>query len=176
MELIIGFNGMVKRVQIFDSSFHNSILESCMASRIRAWRFKPILRREGDVTVFGEDPLSVFNLKNVIKAIGRGFSATDAFRLFSGDETLSIINIPEIVGEREKTIVRMKSRIIGSGGRSKEHIEYVTNTRIAVYGKTISILGKHDDVADAEGAINMLLGGATHKSAFGAIQKRKTLR
>ncbi len=132
--------------------------------------------REGEVTIFGEDPLSVFNLKNVIKAIGRGFSATDAFRLFSGDETLSIINIPEIVGEREKTIVRMKSRIIGSGGRSKEHIEYVTNTRIAVYGKTISILGKHDDVADAAGAINMLLGGATHKSAFGAIQKRKTLR
>ncbi len=132
--------------------------------------------REGDVTVFGEDPLSVFNLKNVIKAIGRGFSAKDAYRLFSGDETLSIININEIAGEREKTIVRMKSRIIGSGGRSKEHIEYVTNTRIAVYGKTISIIGKHDDVADAEGAINMLLGGATHKSAFGAIQRKKVLR
>ncbi len=51
VQLVIDFTGRVKSVGILESSFQNSALESCITSRIRSWRFKPISRQEGDVTV-----------------------------------------------------------------------------------------------------------------------------
>lgn len=131
---------------------------------------------EGDVTISGTDPMSVFKLKDIIKAIGRGFSSSDALALLDDTYTLHIINLEEEVGEREKTISRIKSRVLGMGGAAKKRIEGSTKTRIAVYGKTISILGTHDDVNDAEEIIRMLMGGATHKSAYSAMQRRRSAR
>jgi TonB family protein len=51
VEFTIGFNGRVKAVRIVRSSMRNKNVESCISSRIRGWRFKPIDKREGDVKV-----------------------------------------------------------------------------------------------------------------------------
>jgi TonB family protein len=51
VEFIVGFNGRVKSVRITQSSLRNKKVESCISGRIRGWRFKPIDRKEGDVTV-----------------------------------------------------------------------------------------------------------------------------
>ena len=51
VEFVIGYNGRVKNVRITKSSLRNKKVESCMTGRIRGWRFKPIDKREGDVTV-----------------------------------------------------------------------------------------------------------------------------
>lgn len=131
---------------------------------------------EGDVTVTGEDPLAVFKAKDIVKAIGRGFSQKDAIALMDDDYTLHIISLQEEFGESDKTISRVKSRVLGMGGAAKKRIQDATQAKIAVYGKTISILGKHDDVHDAEEIIRMLMGGATHKSAYIALQRRRVAR
>ena len=51
VEFVVGYNGRVKNVRITKSSLRNKKVESCMTGRIRGWRFKPIDKREGDVTV-----------------------------------------------------------------------------------------------------------------------------
>lgn len=51
IEFTIGFNGRVKAVRIVRSSMRNKNVESCISSRIRGWRFKPIDKKEGDVKV-----------------------------------------------------------------------------------------------------------------------------
>ena len=51
VEFVIGYNGRVKSVRVTQSSLRNKKVESCMTGRIRGWRFKPIDKREGDVTV-----------------------------------------------------------------------------------------------------------------------------
>jgi len=132
--------------------------------------------RDGEVLLSGEDPLSVFKLKSAIKAIGRGFSAGHVLKLLKDEYVLDIISIKKEVGESEKAIVRAKSRVIGAHGSSKQRIEDLTGTKIAVYGKTVSILGKYDDVYDAREAILMLMSGATHKSTYTSIIRRRTLR
>ncbi len=51
IEFIISWNGRVKNSRILRSSLRNKNVENCIKNRIRSWRFKPIDKREGDVTV-----------------------------------------------------------------------------------------------------------------------------
>jgi TonB family protein len=51
IEFTIAYNGRVKDVRVVSSSLRNKKVESCISSRVRGWRFKPIDRAEGDVKV-----------------------------------------------------------------------------------------------------------------------------
>ncbi len=51
VEFVIAYNGRVTNVRVTDSSLRNKQVESCIIGRIRGWRFKPISKAEGDVTV-----------------------------------------------------------------------------------------------------------------------------
>ncbi len=51
IEFTIGWNGRIKSSKIIRSSLGNKKIENCVKSRIRSWRFKPIDKREGNVTV-----------------------------------------------------------------------------------------------------------------------------
>jgi len=51
LEFIIGANGHVKSTRIIKSTLQNKSIESCIISRVRGWRFKPISKNEGDVAV-----------------------------------------------------------------------------------------------------------------------------
>ena len=51
IEFVIGFNGRIKKARIVSSSLRSKKVESCIQGRVRGWRFKPIDRKEGDVTV-----------------------------------------------------------------------------------------------------------------------------
>ena len=51
VEFVIGYDGRVNAARVTDSSLQNKSIESCIISRVRGWRFKPISQAEGDVTV-----------------------------------------------------------------------------------------------------------------------------
>jgi TonB family protein len=51
VEFTISHNGRVVASKILNSSLRNKQVESCITSRIRGWRFKPIEQKEGDVRV-----------------------------------------------------------------------------------------------------------------------------
>ncbi len=111
-----------------------------------------------------------YNAINMIKAIGRGFSPEKAFLLLDDDVLLDILDIEDFLGK--KNIEAKKGRIIGSRGKVREEIEKKTECHISVFGKTISIIGKTDEIGAARKAIEMLLEGATHKSVFNYIERR----
>ncbi len=121
-----------------------------------------------DVRIEG-DALDVINAENVIKAIGRGFSPEKAFELLDEENTLVIIELPK----NEKAIKRISSRIIGSKGRCRKKIETITKTYISVYGKTVSIIGRYDNVDIARIAIEKLISGSGHKNVYDFLERRK---
>src|SRR3989344_9145859 len=98
----------------------------------------------GDVLIEG-DSLNCFNCLNVIKAIARGFNPDIALKLLNEDFRLEVIPLDEFA-RNKNDIIRLKSRLIGTEGRARTHIEELTNTNIAVYGKTVCIIGNVDDV------------------------------
>ena len=51
IEFIIGWNGRIVSSKIVNSSIKSKNIANCVKGRIRSWRFKPINKNEGNVTV-----------------------------------------------------------------------------------------------------------------------------
>ncbi|MGM5481037.1 MAG: KH domain-containing protein [Nanobdellota archaeon] len=127
---------------------------------------------EGDVRMKGEDSILLFQLKDIIKAIGRGFNPEVAMRLFKQDYILEVITMTDFV-KAKNHMVRLKGRVIGKNGKARETLEELTDTNISVYGKTISIVGFCDKVAVCKRALETLLSGSPHSSVFKMLEKQR---
>lgn len=119
-----------------------------------------------------KDPLEELRTRDAIAAIARGFSPEKALRIMDEEElTLETINLSNIA-TNEKEIKRISSRIIGTNGRMREHIEKMTDCNISIYGKTISIIGKPKEKQTAHTSIQMLINGAPHGPVYSFLEKK----
>lgn len=121
-----------------------------------------------EITVSGE-PENLLKCLDIIKAIGRGFSPERALNILDEKNHLEIIALK---GEHKK-IKRLSSRVIGRSGSARKNIEMLTGASICVYGKTISIIGKYDDVKFARKAVEMILVGRTHGYVYNKLEKMR---
>ena len=129
--------------------------------------------KEGDVRITGDDSLGLFSAREIVKAIGRGFSPEVALQILKSDYAFEILNIADYVGKSDKTARRLKSRVIGTEGKTRTYIENTTETSLSVYGKTISIIGEAENVMLARRAIESLLAGATHASVYKWLERKR---
>lgn len=112
------------------------------------------------------DVTAVFTVRNVVKAIGRGFSPQRAEILSKEDYDLHIIDLGDYVGNSKNAVARVKGRIIGKNGRSRELIEEITETRISVYGGTVAYIGNPEGLEAAREAMMKLIKGSYHKTVW----------
>jgi ribosomal RNA assembly protein len=110
----------------------------------------------------------VIKSSEIVKAIGRGFSPEKAMLLLREDYELRVITLQ---GESEKTIKRLMARVIGSRGATRKIIEHDTNCLVSVYGKTVSIIGKTDEITAAEDAVENILKGRSHGFVYSRLRK-----
>jgi len=129
--------------------------------------------KSGDVTIVGEDSLSVYTTKNVIKAIGRGFSPEVAMLLYKEEYMFDLIDITDYIGKSKKSLGRIKGRVIGSEGKARKMIESITDTSISVYGKTVGIIGEIENVTVARRAVDLLLSGSPHGNVYRWLENKK---
>lgn len=147
--ILIGRNGFVKRK-----------IERVTNTRITI---------NEDVEIEG-DMFNVMKARDVITAIARGFSPMRAFVLLSKGYELKVISL---IGQNEKTIKRLMARVIGRKGTTRRIIEYESNTNVSVYGKTVSIIGTPESIAIAQEAVEALLAGRKHGSAYIKMKRKK---
>lgn len=129
------------------------------------------INKEGEIEIVGES-IAEFFLKDIIKAIGRGFSPKDSEKLMKEDYCLEIINLKEIC-RNEKDLHRVKARIIGEKGKMKKEIEYATDSKISVCGWTIGIIAPFETMHYAKKAINKIIKGAFLNTVFNDLAKYK---
>jgi len=121
-----------------------------------------------------EDPLAVWKARDVVLAIGRGFSPERAFRLFNEGEILEVVSLPDIVvGNEKNALPRVRGRIIGRKGRTREIIEEMSGADVSVYGKTVAIIGNPIQVEVARTAIEKLARGSPHGVVYRYLERRK---
>ena len=157
--IIIGKNGDVKKE-----------LEEYTSTNI------DIDSKEGDIKITGSDSLQIYALKEVIKGIGRGFNPEIARLLLKQDYTLEVVSLLDYV-KHKGHFERIKGRVIGANGKSRDTIERLTDTYISVYGKTISIIGRSEGVVASKKAIESLLQGSPHANVYKWLEKnRKNLK
>ena len=122
-----------------------------------------------------QDPTALFRAKEVITAIGRGFSPEHAFRLLEDDETtLEVIDLRETVGRSQSDMKRLKGRVIGKDGKTRRIIEELTEANICIYGHTISIVGTIDQVETAKEAVRMLIRGSLHRTVYRFLHRKRS--
>jgi ribosomal RNA assembly protein len=132
----------------------------------------------GGITIIlaedAEDPSALFKTKDVVTAIGRGFSPERAFRLVRDDEAvLDIIDLRTVFGKSESDLRRVKGRIIGMNGKTRNIIEELTEADVVVYGHTVGIIGKIEQVEAAREAIQMLIRGSLHSTVYRFLHRKR---
>ncbi|MBQ6345352.1 MAG: RNA-processing protein [Methanobrevibacter sp.] len=120
-----------------------------------------------------EDPLGVWNPNHIVKAVARGFNPEVAMKLIHDDIYLEIMKLPLYIGKSKKALARYKGRIIGKNGKTRELITELADVDMAVYGKTVSLIGEMDNVLIAKEAVEMILNGSRHKSVYAFLENKK---
>lgn len=129
---------------------------------------------EGEVKIYTTQNNADMLLKarEIIRAIGRGFSPEKALLLKNDEYTLTVIDLTEYANNKN-ALVRIRSRLIGKKGKARLLIEEVTGTHISIYGKTASIIGEWERAALAEEALRKLASGAPHSKVYEWLYRQK---
>lgn len=127
-----------------------------------------------DITITGE-ALEVIRVKEIIKAFGRGFAFKDTLNLLDDEYYLEVVNIGEFSGKSEGRQAVLKGRIIGERGKTKNAIEKYTSVKVAIYGKTVAMIGKPENIKIAKNAIGMILFGSKHNTVYRFLQENKVV-
>jgi ribosomal RNA assembly protein len=158
--VVIGVGGIIRR-QLEESTKTRIIVDS----------------ETGEVEIYATenttDPLQIWVARDIVKAIGRGFSPDRANKLLDDSYYFEIISLRDLVPDRMNVIKRVKSRIIGKNGRTRELIEEYTQCHISISGKTISILGKYIALGIAKEAILRLIQGERHTNIYRFLESSR---
>ena len=120
-----------------------------------------------------EDPSFLLKAQNIVLAVGRGFSSEKALKLLDDEYLLEIFDLRGFIGRSRKNLMRVKGRIIGERGKTRRIIEEATGADISIYGHTIAIIGKHDEILVAREAVQRLISGSEHSAVYRLLGKRK---
>ncbi len=120
----------------------------------------------------GGDVLAEWKARDIVRAVGKGFSPEKALKLVEDDYVLEIIDLADLVGRSPKALERQKGRIIGTEGKTRRQIEESTGVYVSIYGKSVALLGTPEEIGVAREAVVMLAQGAAHSGVYRFLQKK----
>jgi ribosomal RNA assembly protein len=124
---------------------------------------------EGEVRITApdSDPIRAMKARDIVLAIGRGFSPERAMRLLKDHTYLGVLDIKFTTGHREKAaLFRIRARAIGTHGRARSRIEELSGCSMSVYGSTVALIGEEEQLERATRAVELLLKGSEHSTVF----------
>ncbi len=128
--------------------------------------------KESIVFLQGTDSISVFLAQQIVKAISRGFSPDVALQLLRIDKVFEVVNMVDFIKHKDH-LDRVRGRVIGTDGKTRNYIQELTETNICIYGKTVGIIGQPEYVALARKSIESLLQGSPHSNVYRWLEKQK---
>jgi ribosomal RNA assembly protein len=161
-------NSMIRRIRIPEERVGVLIGEGGKTRKIIELKTRTkISVSEGEVRIETEDAIAILTAENIVRAIGRGFAPEKAMKLLDEEFVLEIIELPK----EENRLRRIKSRIIGEGGRARVNIEKLTGCDVVVYGKTVAIIGEAEAALAARMAAENLISGFSHNAVWQILEK-----
>ena|SRR3989338_1095804 len=163
---------MIKNIKIPEERLPVLIGKNGMTKRSIQRKTKTKISADEDEIIIEGESIGVLDAESIIKAIGRGFSPQSAELLLKEENALVIIELPK----GEKTLKRLKSRLIGTRGKSRRNIERLTGTHMSVYGKTVALIGTYENVSLAEQAVQKIIKGMPHRFVYEFLEARQNER
>ena len=118
------------------------------------------------------DPIRGLAGPDVVKAIGRGFAPAEAMRLLEDDMQLFDVVDIEAATRNKNDLRRQKGRLIGEDGRTRELMEELSGADVVIYGTTLGMIGKPEQVDAVRSAAEMILDGAPHGAVYSFLERR----
>ena len=128
--------------------------------------------KEGEVFLSGNDALGLYSAREIVSAIGRGFNPEIALQLLKPDYSFEQFSLYDYAKTRNH-FIRIKGRIIGSNGKSRELMEEFTDCKISVFGKTIGIVGRVESVSICRRAVESLIAGSRHAVVYRFLERQR---
>ncbi len=131
---------------------------------------------DGAVTVESpdSDPGAAMKARDIVLAIGRGFSPPRAQRLLKDNTYLGILDIKLASGKHRKdSLRRIRARVIGTNGRARSRIEELSGCSVSVYGSTVALIGDEEQLERATRAVGLLLRGSEHSTVFHLLARMR---
>ncbi len=123
--------------------------------------------------IYKESPnFGSWTAKKILDAINIGFKPEKAFKLVNQDIIFEKISLEDAVGSSQKAIKRIKGRIIGENGFTRQSIEKYSTAFISVYGNYVGFIADFDSLKIAQKAVDMIIEGLPHKTVTAFLQKR----
>jgi ribosomal RNA assembly protein len=118
------------------------------------------------------DPIRGLAGPDVVEAIGRGFAPAAAMRLLEDDMQLFDVVDIEAATRNKNDLRRQKGRLIGEDGRTRELMEELSGADVVIYGTTLGMIGKPEQVDAVRSAAEMILDGAPHGAVYSFLERR----
>ncbi len=128
--------------------------------------------QEAIVSIEGEDAVTLFTTREIIRAIARGFNPEVAQLLLKQDYGFDLVPLTDYAKSPEDAL-RLKGRVIGEGGKARKVIEDLTGSHLCVYGKTVGLIGEFESLASARRAVESLLSGSPHATVYKWLERRR---
>lgn len=119
------------------------------------------------------DPISALKVRDLVKAIGRGFNPKVAMDIIDRDMYFHLVDIREYTGKKPRRIREMKGRMIGQEGKTKRIIQDLAECSICIYGHTVAIIAELDSMEVARAAVDMVLSGSRHASVYSFLERKR---
>ncbi|MHB1435047.1 MAG: KH domain-containing protein [Thermoplasmata archaeon] len=129
---------------------------------------------EGEVEIEGPetDPIGVLKARDIVLAIGRGFSPERAFRLLAEDCFFGVVEIKSISRQRDRAgLRRVRSRLIGTDGKARRRVEELSGASVSIYGSAVGLIGNERQLDHATRAVELLLRGSEHSTVFHMLSR-----
>ena len=129
----------------------------------------------GEVTIDeagAPDPVMALKARDVVQAIGRGFSEDRAFRLLEEDIYLEVLDIKDFARSKAR-LEQIRARVIGTRGKTRRLVEELTGVEVSVLGHTVALVGPTFEMAIAREAVVMLLRGSEHATVYRFLERKR---
>ena len=131
----------------------------------------------GEVTLDeskAKDPSLALKARDVVAAIGRGFSEERAVRLLNDDVYLQVLEIKDYAKSRSR-LEEIRGRVIGSQGKTRRLIEELTGADMSVHGHTVAVIAESFQLTVAVEAVEMILRGSEHSTVYRFLERKRAL-
>jgi len=145
----------------------------------RATNHKKQLKKELEVTITNKgknvfvegDADKEYTAMQVLEALKLGFSVERALALKDEEIILQTIHIKDITKRTDLETVR--SRIIGSEGKTLRTLNNLTNCAISLEDNEVGIIGYADQIEDAIQAIKSIIQGSKQSNVYSRVEKQR---
>lgn len=124
-----------------------------------------------DVLIDGE-AINEYIAAKVIEAITLGFTIDKSLLLCNEDFILEKINIKDLTKRRNLGVIR--SRIIGTKGKTKEIIQNLSGCFISLHDNAVGIIGSTEDIKKAMQALASLVQGAKQSRVYSYLERKRS--